>query len=153
MQTDSTRVATLIISHDGSNRAYPEVGVDRGHHDLSHHGGAEESLESLAKIDKFHMQHFANFLTKLHEFEDADGNSILHNSMIAYTGGNADGNAHSHTNLPMILAGKGGGGLQTGRFHQLSSMPMSNMFLDMLDHMGIQGVDTFGDSDGRRANI
>ncbi len=152
-QTDSTRIATLIVSHDGSNRAYPEVGVDRGHHDLSHHGGDQEKLEMIAKIDKYHMQHFAEFLDKLANSHDADGNSILHNSMIAYTGGNADGNAHSHTNLPMILAGKGGGVLQTGRFHQLQSIPMSNMFLDMLDSLGIAGIDQFGDSDGRRAAI
>jgi hypothetical protein len=152
-QTDSTRIATLIISHDGSNRPYPEIGVKRGHHDLSHHGGDEEKLEMIATIDKFHMEAFAKFLTKLADSKDADGNSILHNSMIAYTGGNADGNAHSHTNLPMILAGRGGGALQAGRFLQLASMPMSNMFLDMLDHMNIKGIDEFGDSDGRRANI
>ncbi|MCI0332305.1 MAG: DUF1552 domain-containing protein [Planctomycetes bacterium] len=152
-QTDSTRIATLIVSHDGSNRAYSEIGVDRGHHDLSHHGGDQEKLDMIAKIDKYHMQHFAAFLDKLAKSQDADGHSILHNSMIAYTGGNADGNAHSHTNLPMILAGSGGGGLQTGRFHQLQSMPMSNMFLDMLDHMDIAGIDQFSDCDGRRAAI
>ena len=71
---------------------------------------------------------------------DADGNSILHNSMIVYASGNADGNAHSHTNLPVILAGSGGGKLQTGRFHKVASMPMSNMYLEMLEHLGIHGV-------------
>jgi len=152
-ETDATRVATLIISHDGSNRAYPEIGVERGHHDLSHHKGKSENLEMLAKIDKFHMKCFAEFLDKLAKSKDADGNSVLHNSMIAYTGGNADGNAHSHTNLPMILAGRGGGALQTGRFHQLPSMPMSNMFLEMLEHVGVVGIEQFGDSDGRRAAI
>jgi hypothetical protein len=152
-ETDSTRIATLILAHDGSNRAYPEIGVKRGHHDLSHHGGKQDELEQIAKIDEFHMKSFAAFLERLHSSKDADGNSILHNSMVAYTGGNADGNAHSHTNLPMILAGRGGGALQTGRFHQLPSMPMSNMFLDMLEHMGVQGITQFGDSDGRRAMI
>lgn len=152
-QTDSTRIATLIISHDGSNRAYPEVGVKDGHHELSHHGGDKDKLAKIAKIDKFHVQAFANFLTKLHESKDADGNSILHNSMIAYTGGNADGNAHSHRNLPMILAGRGGGALQTGRYHQLPAIPMSNMFVEMLGHMNIDGITHFGDSNSRPANI
>jgi Protein of unknown function (DUF1552) len=152
-ETDSTRIATLILAHDGSNRAYPEIDIKRGHHDLSHHGGKQEELDQIAKIDEFHMKSFAAFLERLNSMKDADGNSILHNSMVAYTGGNADGNAHSHTNLPMILAGRGGGTLQAGRFHQLPSMPMSNMFLEMLEYMGIQGLAQFGDSDNRRAMI
>jgi hypothetical protein len=152
-QSDSTRIATLIVSHDGSNRSYPEVGVNDGHHELSHHGGDKEKLDMLSKIDRFHVQYLAEFLDKLSKSNDTDGKSILHNSMIAYTGGNADGNAHSHTNLPMILAGAGGGGLTTGRYLQLPSMPMANMFLEMLDHMGIAGINQFGDSDGRRVKI
>jgi len=152
-QTDSTRVATLIISHDGSNRPYPKMGIKRGHHELSHHQWKQENLEMIAKIDKHHITYFAKFLDKLANSQDADGNSILHNSMIVYASGNADGHAHSHTNLPVILAGAGGGTLQTGRFHKVQSMPMSNMFLDMLDHMGVEGTDRFGDSDGRRAMI
>ncbi len=152
-ETDSTRIATLIIAHDGSNRPYPEIGVSRGHHDLSHHQGKAENLELIAKIDRHHMQAFAQFLDKLAQSQDADGNSILHNSMIVYAGGNADGNAHSHTNLPVILAGAGGGNLQTGRFHKVASMPMSNMYLEMLEHMGIAGIDRFGDSNGLRTAI
>ena len=64
-QTDSTRVATLILAHDGSNRSFPDIGVSQGHHDLSHHQGKAESLEQIAKIDRFHMEHFAKFLNKL----------------------------------------------------------------------------------------
>jgi hypothetical protein len=152
-QTDSTRIVTLMLAHDGSNRRYPEIGVKRGHHDLSHHQGREENLEMIGEIDKYHMRHFGQFLDKLAAAKDADGSSILHNSMIVYASGNADGNAHSHTNLPVILAGAGGGKLQTGRFHQVGSMPMSNMYLEMLEHMGIEGVNRFGDSNNRRAAI
>jgi hypothetical protein len=152
-QTDSTRIATLIIAHDGSNRPYPEVGVTSGHHELSHHQGDQEKLEQIAKIDRHHMKYFGQFLDKLAQSQDRDGNSILHNSMIVCASGNADGHAHSHTNLPVILAGAGGGKLQTGRFHKLPSMPMSNMFLEMLEHIGFEGVERFGDSDGRVAGI
>ncbi len=152
-QTDSTRIATLMLAHDGSNRPYPQIGVDRGHHDLSHHRGNEESLALIAKIDRHHMNYFGRFLDKLAQSQDADGNSILHNSMIVYAGGNADGNKHSHTNLPVILAGSAGGKLQTGRFHSVGSMPMSNMYLEMLEHLGVDGFERFGDSDGRRARI
>ncbi|MEX0612530.1 MAG: DUF1552 domain-containing protein [Pirellulales bacterium] len=152
-QTDSTRIATLIIAHDGSNRPYPDLGVKAGHHELSHHQGKPENLEMIAKIDHHHMKYFGQFLEKLAESQDADGSSILHNSMIVYTCGNADGNAHSHTNLPVILAGAGGGKLQTGRFHNVASMPMSNMYLEMLEHLGIERIERFGDSNGLRARI
>jgi hypothetical protein len=152
-QTDSTRIATLILSHDGSNRPFPAIDVARGHHDLSHHQGKSENLDMIAQIDKHHMTYFGKFLDKLTESKDADGNSILHNSMIVYTCGNADGNAHSHTNLPVLLAGSGGGRLQTGRFLKVDAMPMSNMYLEMLQHMGAEGVERFGDSDDRRPKI
>jgi hypothetical protein len=152
-QTDSTRIATLMLSHEGSNRPYPEIGISRGHHDLSHHGGKRENLEMIAQIDKHHMAYFAKFLEKLNQLRDADGNSILHNSMIVYTGGNGDGNAHSHTNLPVLVAGSGGGKLHTGRFHKVASMPMSNMYLEMLEHLGVHGIEHFGDSDSRSVTI
>jgi len=152
-ETDATRIATLIIAHDGSNRPYPTIGVGRGHHDLSHHGGKKENLEMIAKIDRHHMEYFAQFLQKLAQMRDADGNTVLHNSMIVYASGNADGNAHSHTNLPVILAGGGGGKLQAGRFHKVPSMPMANMYLEMLEHIGVSGVERFGDSDDRRVAI
>jgi Protein of unknown function (DUF1552) len=152
-QTDSTRIATLMLAHEGSNRPYPEIGISRGHHDISHHGGKRENLEMIAQIDKHHMTYFARFLEKLNQLRDADGSSILHNSMIVYASGNGDGNAHSHTNLPVLVAGSGGGKLHTGRFHKVSSMPMSNMYLEMLEHLGVHGVDRFGDSDGRNVAI
>lgn len=152
-QTDSTRIATLMLSHEGSNRPYPDIGIARGHHDLSHHAGKRENLEMIAQIDKHHMQYFAKFLEKLSQMRDADGNSILHNSMIVYASGNGDGNAHSHTNLPVILAGSCGGKLQIGRFNKVASMPMSNMYLEMLAHLGVHSIDRFGDSDSRNVSI
>jgi hypothetical protein len=152
-QTDSTRIATLILAHDGSNRSFPEIDVSRGHHDLSHHQGRQENLDQIAKIDRFYVENLAKFLQKLADMKDADGTSVLYNSMVVYAGGNADGNAHSHDNLPVILAGAGGGGLQTGRFHEVRSMPMSNMYIEMLEHMGVRGINRFGDSDNRRVAI
>jgi hypothetical protein len=152
-ETDSTRIATLILSHDGSNRSFPVIDIERGHHDLSHHQGREENLDQIAKIDRHYMTFFAKFLEKLAALKDADGTSVLHNSMVVYAGGNADGNAHSHDNLPVILAGAGGGGLQTGRYHSVRSMPMANMYLEMLEHMGIHGINRFGDSNNKRASI
>jgi len=148
-QTDSTRVATLILAHDGSNRAFPELGIPEGHHFLSHHAGKEDRLEKYAKIDGFYMEEFARFLKKLDATKDVDGQSLLHNSMIVYGCGNGDGNRHNHDNLPVILAGNGGGTLNPGHYRKAGSVPMSNLFLGMADRFGVTGVERFGDSTAR----
>ena len=152
-QTDSTRIATLILAHDGSNRAFPEIGIPEGHHSLSHHQGKADSLEKYGKIDHFYMEEYARFLQKLEETKDVDGQSLLHNSMIVYGCGNGDGNRHNHDNLPVILAGSGGGTLEPGRYLKIRGTPMSNLFLGMADRFGISELDRFGDSTGRLDSI
>lgn len=148
-QTDSTRIATLLLAGDGTNRSFPQIGISEGHHYLSHHGGEEDKLEKIGKIDLYYMTYFARFLEKIDQMKDIDGNSILHNSMIVYGCGNCDGNRHNHDNLPVVLAGAAGGTFQTGRYLKLDDTPMTNLFLGMIDRLGIQGVDRFGDSTGR----
>lgn len=148
-QTDSTRIATFCLAHDGDNRSFSQIGVPEGHHDLSHHEGNPERIEKVAKIDLWYAQQFARFLKKLQDTKDIDGNSLLHNSMIVYGGGNSDGNRHTHTNLPIVLAGGGGGALAPASYTQYGSAPACNLFLGMADRMGIQGLDRFGDSTGR----
>jgi len=152
-QTDSTRVATLLLAHDGSNRSFAEIGVPEGHHDLSHHFGNAEKIQKVSDIDLWYVGQFAKFLEKLDKTKDADGRSLLHNSQIVYGSGNADGNAHSHLNLPIILAGGGGGTLTPGRFVHHNSKPLTNLFLSLADRMGVSGVETFGDSTGRLADV
>ncbi len=75
--------------------------------------------------------------------------SLLHNSMIVYGSGNADANRHTHVNLPILLAGGGGGTLTPGRYVKVGGKPTTNLFLSMVDRFGIQGVERFGDSTGR----
>jgi len=152
-QTDSTRIATLLLAGDGTNRAFPEIGIPEGHHYCSHHRLNPELMAKIAQIDLYYMQHFARFLTKLDQTKDVDGNSILHNSMIVYGGGNADGNRHTHDNLPVILAGGGGGTLTPGRYVPMGGKPMSNLFLSMADRMGASGVQRIGDSTGRLQGV
>jgi hypothetical protein len=82
-----------------------------------------------------------------------DGQSLLHNSMILYGSGNADGNQHTHVNLPIVLAGGGGGTLTPGRFIKHGSKPTSNLFLSLAERMGVSGLERFGDSTGRLGNI
>ncbi|MBV9123684.1 MAG: DUF1552 domain-containing protein, partial [Planctomycetes bacterium] len=148
-QTDSTRIATFLMAHDGSNRAFPEIDIPEGHHYLSHHRNDPEMMSKVAQIDTYYMRQFAWFLGKLDQTKDVDGRSLLDNSMIVYGCGNSDGNRHTHTNLPVILAGGGGGSLVPGRYLKLSPTPMSNLFLSMADRLGVQGLERFGDSTGR----
>jgi hypothetical protein len=152
-QTDSTRVATFLLAHDGSNRPFAEIGISEGHHDLSHHQNRAEWIEKIAQIDRFYVQQFSRFLKQLDETKDVDGNSLLRNSQILYGSGNADGNRHTHTNLPLILAGQAGGTLTPGRFVKHGSKPASNLFLSMADRLGIQELHRFGDSSGRLTNV
>jgi hypothetical protein len=152
-QTDSTRVATLLLAHDGSNRSFSDIGIPEGHHDLSHHFNNEEKIRKVSEIDLWYVKQFASFLRKLEQTPDADGKSLLHNSMIVYGSGNADGNRHSHDNLPIILAGAGGGTLTPGRHVRHPSVPFSNLFLSMADRMGLENLARFGESTGRLSDV
>ena len=152
-QTDSTRIATFLLANEGSNRSFPEIGVAEGHHYLTHHRNQKDMMDKVAEIDLFYMQQFARFLEKMEAAKDTDGNSLLHNSMIVYGSGNSDGNRHTHVNLPVILAGAGGGKLATGRHKNFGSVPMSNMLLTMADQLGVKGVERLGDSTGRLDEI
>ena len=146
-------MATLLLAHDGSNRSFADIGVPEGHHDLSHHQGNPGKIEKITEIDLWYVQQFGKFLDKMAATKDADGNSLLHNSMIVYGGGNADGNRHTHVNLPILLAGAGGGTLTPGRFVTHGGKPATNLFLSMADRMGMKNLERFGDSSGRLASI
>jgi hypothetical protein len=152
-KTDSTRIATLVLGHDGDNRSFSQIGIAEGHHDLSHHQNNEERIEKVAQIDRWYAERFAGFLRKLDATEDVDGRSLLQNSRILYGSGNADGNRHTHENLPIILAGSGGGALSSGRFVQHDSKPLTNLFLTLADQAGVTGLERFGDSTGRLGNV
>lgn len=147
-QTDSTRVATLLLAYDGSNRTFPQLGIPEGHHWLTHSQREPELAKKVARIDQYYIEHFSRFLQKMADTEDVDGNSLLHNSMIVYGGAIADGNRHTHDNLPVILAGSAGGAIATNRYYQPTQQPMSNLFVSMLNVMGIPTTE-FGDSNGR----
>lgn len=147
-RTDSTRIATLMLAHDGSNRAFPEIGVGDGHHSISHHQDDPEKLEKIARIDRFYAEQLAYLLGRLHDVREADGRSLLDHSMLVYASGLSDGNRHRHDDLPVILAGRAGGRLRPGRHLRLGGeQPMSNLFLTMLDLMGAT-QSSFGDSTG-----
>ncbi len=147
-QTDSTRVATVLLALEQSPRAYPEIGIPEAHHGLTHHQGDKEKIEKVTQINCFHAKQLAYLLNKLKSTPDGDG-TLLDHVMISYGSGLSDGNAHDHANLPTVLAGHGSGQLKPGRLVRYKpETPMSNMFVAMLDRMGVP-ADTLGDSSGK----
>ncbi len=152
-QTDSTRVVSFSVAPEGSNRPFPSLGISEGHHFLTHHMGNKDKILKVAQIERWYMERFAKFLRTLDAMKDADGTSVLHNSMIVYGCAIGDGNRHNHDELPVVLAGQGGGTLQAGRHLQLAQpTPMTNLYISMLDRMGVQ-AEKVGDSTGRMASI
>ena len=143
-RTDSTRVITFLQAHDGSNRNFPELGVTSGHHQLSHHKGAQDKIEDLKDIDEFYLQAFGRFLDKLSRTEDGRGRTLADNCMIVYGGGIGDGNRHNHDNLPVILAG---GAVEGNRHLRFDDEPMCNLYCTMLEKAGAPPT-SFGDSTG-----
>jgi len=151
-QTDVTRIGTFMLAKEGSEQQYRMVGVTGGHHSISHHQNRQENLEKLTKINTFHITQFAYLLEKLKSIPEGEG-TLLDNCMLAYGSGIADGNAHAHNNIPILLAGKGGGTLTTGRFVRYPrETPVANLWLAMLERFGVS-VPNFGDSTGVLRNL
>jgi hypothetical protein len=151
-QTDLTRVATFVFANDGSNRSYRDYGVSEGHHDMSHHGGSKDKKAKVQKINQFHIEQMAYLLGKLKSIKEGNA-TLLDNCMLVYGSGISDGNRHNHNELPILVAGSGGGTLKTGRhIRYAKETPLMNLYLNMLDRMDIH-VDSFGDSKGRLASL
>jgi hypothetical protein len=146
-QSDATRVATHVFANESSGRGYPWIGVPEGHHDLSHHGRDPKKQEKIRLINRFHVSMLADLLTKLRDAKEGDS-TLLDSCLIVYGSGNSDGNAHNHDNLPILLAGKGGG-IESGRHVRYpKETPLTNLYLAIADRMGAP-IARFGDSTGK----
>jgi hypothetical protein len=147
-QTDTTRISTLMIGREGSNRVYPEVGVPESHHPITHHRNNPEWIEKVTKINAFHVGLFAYFLQKLKSTPDGEG-SLLDHCLVVYGSGLSDGNNHVHADLPIVLAGRGDGSIKSGRHVAYDKgTPMTNLYLTMLDRAGVH-PESIGDSTGK----
>lgn len=147
MASDSTRIATFMLTNAGSNRSYPDIGVREGHHTLSHHQNDPAKQAQISKINRYHVSLLGHLLGRLAEVEEAGG-TLLDQSMVMYGSGLADGNRHEHDNLPILLAGRGGGTLRPGRHIRCpKETPLTNLYLAMLDRMGAP-VKSMADSTG-----
>jgi len=146
---DLTRVVTFMMANGGSNRTFPFLDVRRAHHELSHHQGIEEKLEGLRKINRWEVDKLAYVLGQLKRIEEPGPNGEMSTALdntIAVLGSELeDGNAHRHTNIPVLLAGRGGGLLDTGRFLKLpEGTAMADIYVTLLRAMDIPR-DRFGD--------
>jgi Protein of unknown function (DUF1552) len=146
-QADLTRVVTFPLANDGSNRPYPMISVPDGHHDLSHHGNDAKKHEKIRKINRFHIEQLAYILGRLKAAKEGD-KSLLDQVMLVYGSGIGDGNRHNHDDLPILMAGRGGGKVKTGRHLKFDQdTPLMNLYLAMFERMGCP-VKSFGDSTG-----
>lgn len=145
-ETDSTRAATFMVTKEATDRNYPWLGFTDGHHELSHHGNDEQKHRKLKEIDRYHVTMLGYMIERMMLVEEADGSTLLDNALVLYGSGISDGDRHDHVNLPVIVLGKGGGGMRTGQFLKCrQETPMSNLLLAMLQQAGVP-VSRFGDS-------
>jgi hypothetical protein len=136
-----------MFGNEGSNRGYSMVGAKDGHHALSHHRNNQEMIAQLERIDRYLVGHYAAFLAKLRSIREGEG-TLLDNCMVLYGSGIKDGNAHTHHDLPILLAGRAGGAILPGRHLKLpNETPLNNLFLSLLERVGA-GVPQVGDSTG-----
>jgi hypothetical protein len=147
LQGDITRVITFQLARETSNRTYPEIGVADPHHPLTHHGNDPEKIAKMAKINRFHVSLFAEFLEKLQSTPEAGG-TLLDHCLYLYGSGMGNPNVHDHTNLPILVAGGAAGNIRGGRHLRFSEpTPLANLHLTLLDKVGVK-LDAFGDSAG-----
>ncbi len=146
-QGDITRVISFQLAREASTRTYPEIGVPEPHHPISHHGNNPDKLAKLAKINRFHVSLFAEFLQKMAATPEGNG-SLLDHSLYLYGSGMGDPDAHDHTDLPLIVAGGAAGNMRGGRHVTYEKhTPMANLHLTLLNKAGVE-MDSFADSNG-----
>ena len=147
-QTDMTRVVSFMMAREGSNRSYRAIGVSDGHHSVTHHQNDQEKIAKVIKIDELHVKSFAYLLNKLESTPDGDG-TLLDHSMMLYGSSISDGNAHTHHDLPLVLAGGASAKIKGGQHIRYApDTPMNNLLVTMLDKSGVP-AETLGDSTGK----
>ncbi len=147
-ESDLTRVFSFKWGRDASGRVYPESGTDTGFHAASHHGGREERVVDFSKINEYHVSMLPYFLEKLNNTMDGDTN-LLDNTLIVYGSPMANGNLHNHRRCPLILLGGAGGRLEGGlHLRAEEGTPMANVMLSLMHGLGMDDMESFGDSTG-----
>ncbi len=146
-QADIARVTTFQLARETSTRTYAEIGVSDPHHPTTHHGNNPEKVAKVAMINAFHVSLFAYFLEKLKSTPDGDG-SLLDHSLLLYGSGMSNPNIHSHTNLPILVAGGKAGKKGALHIKYAEPAPLANLHLTLLERVGVH-LDSFADSAGK----
>jgi hypothetical protein len=142
-----TRISTLMFGREGSEQKYRMVGVNEGHHTVSHHQNKPDNLAKLKAISIYQMQQFAYLLKKMKSVKEGEG-TLLDNTMLVFGSAIADPNRHAHEELPIILAGRAGGAIKSGRYIRYEeNTPLNNLWMSMLDRFGAP-AERIGDSTG-----
>jgi hypothetical protein len=148
-QMDRTRVATFMMNNDLSNMRFPSLdGISGGIHELSHHAGDEHRLDMYQRVNQHQVKLWSEFLTKMQATNEGE-RTLLENSMILLTSSLFDGNAHDSRELPVVLAGLGGGSIKGGHYHDYSKDPnrkLCRLHLSLMERMGVK-TSRFGDAE------
>jgi hypothetical protein len=147
-ESDLTRVFSFKMGRDSSARVFPESGVDKPFHPASHHGGREAAIEEFALINRYHVSMLPYFLGRLKSTMDGEA-SLLDKSMIIYGSPMGDPNLHNHKRCPLFVVG-GANGKLDGNVHVEApdGTPMANAMLDLMHRLGLEDMDSFGNSTG-----
>ena len=146
-QTNRTRIGTFMFALGGSRKRFNQLGISGGnHHDVSHYGKDISKKKSFEKIVRHHVSLYSRMLQKMQTIKEGD-KTLLDNSLVLFGSGIRDGNRHDTRNLPIIVAGKGGGNVRTGQIYNHNNKPMCNLLLGTLKTAGSR-IDKFNDSDG-----
>jgi hypothetical protein len=144
-QANLTRVFSFMMAAEGSNVAYNHIGVSDAFHPLSHHQNDKARKERLVRIQTYHSQAFARFLTKLAAMPDGDG-SMLDHAILLYGSNMSNSNAHDEFPLPTLVVGGGCGKIKGGQHLRYPDRtPLANLHLTLLDRAGIP-TDKVGNS-------
>ena len=148
LQADMTRIISFKTGRDSQNRVFPESGSDQPFHPASHHGNREDRIMEFNKICKYRVSMLPYFLEKLKTTMDGEA-SLLDKSVVLWGSPMADANVHNHRRCPLVLLGKGNG-LLAGNTHikAADGTPMANAMLTLLKHLGLEDMQSFGDSTG-----
>ncbi len=151
-QANLTRVASFIMVAEGTNRTYNHIGVPDAFHPLSHHANDLGRLEKLVRIQRYHVERFADFLAKLDATPDGDG-TLLDHSMLLYGSNMSNSDRHNNYPLPNILVGGGCGTLRGGQHINLPERTtLTNLHLTVLNKAGFE-LKSFADSTGEIAGV
>jgi hypothetical protein len=151
-QTDMTRVCTLKLNNDHSYLQFPHLGVEVGHHELSHSDRGKQSPDWL-KVNHFFMEQYAYIARKLDAIQEGE-RTALDNSMLMMCSSMMSG-IHDATQLPVVLLGRGGGKLEAGRvlsYHGKPNRKMCSLYLSLMEKCGVR-LKAFGDSTAKLAEV